>query len=77
MADASPASATARGMPQTAQLASSWAKTVPPASTKRFARALLLPGLGLQRITTREPRLEETRVALRAVESVLSRQLAA
>ena len=47
------------------------------ASTKRFARALLLPGLGLQRITTREPRLEETRVALRAVESVLSRQLAA
>jgi len=47
------------------------------ASTKRFARAFLLPGLGLQRITTREPRLEETRVALRAVESVLSRELAA
>jgi hypothetical protein len=47
------------------------------ASTKRFAKALLLPGLGLQRITTREPRLEETRVALRAVESVLSRELAA
>ena len=45
------------------------------ASTKRFARALLLPGLGLQRITTREPRLEETRVALRAVESVLTREL--
>ena len=45
------------------------------ASTKRFARAFLLPGLGLQRITTREPRLEETRVALRAVESVLSREL--
>jgi hypothetical protein len=45
------------------------------ASTKRFARAFLLPGLGLQRITTREPRLEETRVALRAVESVLTREL--
>ena len=45
------------------------------ASTKRFARALLLPGLGLQRITTREPRLEETRVALRAVQSVLTREL--
>ena len=44
------------------------------ASTKRFARALLLPGLGLQRITTREPRLEETRVALRAVESAFSRE---
>jgi len=44
-------------------------------STRRFARAFLLPGLGLQRITTREPRLEDTRVALRAVQSVLSREL--
>ena len=44
-------------------------------STRRFARAFLLPGLGLQRLTTREPRLEETRVALRAVQSVLSREL--
>jgi uncharacterized protein YqhQ len=46
-------------------------------STRRVARAFLLPGLGLQRLTTREPRLDETRVALRAVESVLSRELAA
>src|SRR5207244_916778 len=45
------------------------------ASSRRRARACLLPGLGLQRVTTREPRLEETRVALRAVESVLSREL--
>jgi Protein of unknown function (DUF1385) len=45
-------------------------------STRRLARAFLLPGLGLQRLTTREPRLEETRVALRAVESVLRRELA-
>jgi uncharacterized protein YqhQ len=45
------------------------------ASTRRLAKALLLPGLGLQRLTTREPRLEETHVALRAVESVLSREL--
>ena len=44
-------------------------------STRRLARAVLLPGLGLQRLTTREPRLEETRVALRAVESVLRREL--
>jgi len=44
-------------------------------SKRRFARAFLLPGLGLQRITTREPGLEETRVALRAVESVLAREL--
>jgi uncharacterized protein YqhQ len=46
-------------------------------STKRLARAFLLPGLGLQRLTTREPRLDETRVALRAVESVLRREDAA
>jgi hypothetical protein len=43
-------------------------------SKRRFARAFLLPGLGLQRLTTREPRLEETRIALRAVESVLTRE---
>jgi uncharacterized protein YqhQ len=46
-------------------------------STRRAAKAFLLPGLGLQRLTTKEPALEETRVALRAVESVLSRELAA
>ena len=46
-------------------------------SSRRVARAFLLPGLGLQRLTTREPKLEETRVALRAVESVVSRELAA
>ena len=46
-------------------------------STKRIARAFLLPGLGLQRLTTREPQLDETHVALRAVESVLRRELAA
>jgi Protein of unknown function (DUF1385) len=39
-------------------------------------RVLLLPGLGLQRVTTREPRLEETRTALRAAASVLRRELA-
>jgi hypothetical protein len=42
-------------------------------STSRLARALLLPGLALQRVTTREPVIAETRVALRAVESVLRR----
>jgi uncharacterized protein YqhQ len=34
----------------------------------------LLPGLALQRVTTREPTLDETRVALRAVASVLERE---
>jgi Protein of unknown function (DUF1385) len=47
----------------------------------RFAQVrqlgvLLLPGLALQRLTTREPALEETRVALRAAASVLERELA-
>ena len=44
-------------------------------SNRRAARALLLPGLALQRLTTREPSLDETRVALRAVAAVLEREL--
>lgn len=44
-------------------------------SRRRWPRALLLPGLALQRVTTREPRLDETQVALRAVASVLRREL--
>jgi hypothetical protein len=36
---------------------------------------LLLPGLALQRLTTREPALDETRVALLATASVLAREL--
>ena len=44
------------------------------ASSRRGVRALLLPGLALQRLTTREPTLDETRVALRAVASVLERE---
>ncbi|HSC73126.1 MAG TPA: DUF1385 domain-containing protein [Gaiellaceae bacterium] len=42
--------------------------------SRRLARIVLLPGLGLQRITTREPELHETRVALTAVASVLRRE---
>jgi hypothetical protein len=45
-------------------------------SGRRIARTFLLPGLGLQRLTTREPALEETRLALRATASVLERELA-
>jgi len=44
-------------------------------SSSRLARALLLPGLALQRVTTREPSLDETRIALRAVDSVVRRSL--
>jgi uncharacterized protein YqhQ len=45
-------------------------------STNRFWHAFLLPGLALQRLTTREPRADETQVALRAVAAVLRRELA-
>lgn len=45
-------------------------------SSRRVARVFLLPGLVLQRLTTREPTLDETRVALRAAASVLRRELA-
>jgi uncharacterized protein YqhQ len=44
-------------------------------SSRRGARLLLLPGLALQRATTREPEVHETRVALQAVASVLRREL--
>jgi hypothetical protein len=44
-------------------------------STHRAARFFLYPGLALQRLTTREPSLDETRLALTAVGSVLRREL--
>jgi Protein of unknown function (DUF1385) len=44
-------------------------------SSRRTFKLLLLPGLALQRLTTREPRLDETQVALRAVAAVLQREL--
>lgn len=44
-------------------------------SRRRALRAALLPGLALQRLTTREPALEETRTALLATASVLRREL--
>jgi hypothetical protein len=45
-------------------------------SSRRTWRVFLVPGLALQRLTTREPRLEETQVAMRAVEAVLRLELA-
>jgi uncharacterized protein YqhQ len=44
-------------------------------SSHRFWQLFLRPGLLLQRVTTREPRLDETRLALAAVASVLRREL--
>jgi uncharacterized protein YqhQ len=45
-------------------------------SKHRTLKVALVPGLMLQRLTTREPRLDETRIALTAVASVLRRELA-
>ena len=47
------------------------------ASRRRALRALLLPGLALQRVTTREPSLAETQIALTAAAAVLRRELEA
>jgi uncharacterized protein YqhQ len=44
-------------------------------SSSRVARVFLIPGLALQRLTTREPADDETRLALTAVASVLRREL--
>ena len=44
-------------------------------SPARAWRVLLLPGLALQRVTTREPELDDTHVAMRAVAAVLAREL--
>jgi hypothetical protein len=44
-------------------------------SSRGFWHAFLVPGLALQRLTTREPRLDETQFALRAVAAVLAREL--
>jgi uncharacterized protein YqhQ len=45
-------------------------------SRSRVAAVFLFPGLALQRLTTREPSDEETRLALTAVAAVLRRELA-
>jgi hypothetical protein len=45
-------------------------------SSRGFWQLFLKPGLAMQRVTTREPRLEETQLALVAVASVLRRELA-
>ena len=42
--------------------------------SRSVARIVLAPGLALQRLTTREPRLDETRTALAALASVLRRE---
>ena len=40
--------------------------------TKRWARALMWPGMQLQKLTTREPDLTQLAVAIAALEAVLA-----
>jgi len=43
-------------------------------SDNQLLRALLAPGLWLQRLTTRQPSLEQLEVSIRALEEVLQRE---
>ena len=42
--------------------------------TKLWARAIMWPGLQLQRLTTREPDLEQLAVAIASLEAVLEKE---
>ena len=55
--------------------ASRWSSGRRSSIRPALLRGFLLPGLALQRLTTREPQLADTQIALRAVASVLRREL--
>jgi uncharacterized protein YqhQ len=44
---------------------------------KRWVRVLMVPGLSLQRLTTREPSLDQVEVAIRALRAVFTAEQAA
>ena len=60
------------GIPLVAGLAFEVIKWLGRNRTKRWARALMWPGLQLQRLTTREPDLSQLAVAIAALEAVLA-----
>ena len=60
------------GIPIVAGLAFELIKWFGKNRTKRWARALMWPGIQLQRLTTREPDLSQLAVAIAALESVLA-----
>jgi uncharacterized protein YqhQ len=60
------------GIPIVAGLAFELIKWFGKNRTKRWARALMWPGIQLQRLTTREPDLSELAVAIAALEAVLA-----
>ena len=60
------------GIPLVAGLAFEVIKWFGRNRTKRWARALMWPGIQLQRLTTREPDLSQLAVAIAAMEAVLA-----
>jgi uncharacterized protein YqhQ len=60
------------GIPLVAGLAFEVIKWMGRNRTKRWARALMAPGLKLQLLTTREPDLDQLAVAIAALEAVLA-----
>jgi uncharacterized protein YqhQ len=60
------------GIPIVAGLAFELIKWFGKNRTKRWARALMWPGIQLQRLTTREPDLSQLAVAITALEAVLA-----
>ena len=60
------------GIPIVAGLAFELIKWFGKNRTKRWARALMWPGIQLQRLTTREPDLSQLAVAIAALEAVLA-----
>jgi uncharacterized protein YqhQ len=60
------------GIPVVAGLAFELIKWFGKNRTKRWARALMWPGIQLQRLTTREPDLSQLAVAIAALEAVLA-----
>ena len=60
------------GIPIVAGLAFELIKWFGRNRTKRWARALMWPGMQLQRLTTREPDLSQLAVAIAALEAVLA-----
>ncbi len=60
------------GIPLVAGIAFEVIKLFGRNRTKRWARALMWPGLQLQRLTTREPDLTQLAVAIAALEAVLA-----
>jgi uncharacterized protein YqhQ len=60
------------GIPIVAGLAFELIKWFGRNRTKRWARALMWPGMQLQKLTTREPDLTQLAVAIAALEAVLA-----